>query len=69
MLQRIFLGHPPQHVIAEWNEARHMDLTGIALLRRLEAVRERYRLNPPESGGADAPEAEVMRIVCSDGLV
>ena len=37
---------------------------------RLEALRERYRLNvPDDSDAARPPEPEVIRIVCSDGLV
>ncbi len=68
-LQQIFVGHLPASVLAELNEARRMETTGPALARRLEAIRERYRLNPPEANGGQPTEVDVMRIVCSDGLV
>ncbi len=47
-LQQIFLGHLPASVLAELNAARRMETTGPAFARRLEAIRERYRLNPPQ---------------------
>jgi len=68
-LHQIFLGHLPANVLAELNEARRMETTGPAFARRLEAIRERYRLNPPEANGGQSTEVGVMRIVCSDGLV
>lgn len=48
-----------------------MELTGPSLIRRLEALRDRYRLNPPEPDDQASPaaSAEVVRIVCSDGLL
>lgn len=46
-----------------------MELTGSSLVRRLEALRERRRLNPSESSDVSHTHVEVMRIVCSDGLV
>lgn len=69
MLQRIFLDHLPNAVLAELEEARRMELTGSSLVRRLEALRERRRLNPSESSDVSHTHVEVMRIVCSDGLV
>jgi len=69
MLQRIFLDHLPNTVLAELEEARRMELTGSSLVRRLEALRERRRLNPSEPSDAGPAHVEVMRIVCSDGLV
>ena len=39
------------------------------LITRLEALRERYRLNPPDDSEQALPyEPQVIRIVCSDGL-
>jgi hypothetical protein len=46
-----------------------MELAGFPLVRRLEALRERYRLNPPESPANGPAAIEVMRMVCSDALV
>ena len=46
-----------------------MDLTGAALIRRLEALRGRHRLNPVADDDEETPlVAEVVRTVCSDGL-
>ncbi|HEY7065080.1 MAG TPA: helicase-related protein [Chloroflexota bacterium] len=70
VLQQIFLDHLPTSVLGELEEARRMELTGVSLIRRLEALRERHRLNPAESDAAGPPaEAEVVRIICSDGLI
>ena len=50
-------------------EIRDLRLEGRVLRIRLEALRERYRLNVPDgSDAARPPEPEVIRIVCSDGL-
>lgn len=65
---RLFLDHLPTNVLSELNEVRRMELAGFSLVRRLEAIRERHRLNPPEAGARPA-DVEVMRIICSDGLV
>ena len=47
-----------------------MRLEGQTLVRRLEALRERYRLNPVDvDGRQQSNETQVIRIVCSDGLV
>ncbi len=48
---------------------RRVGLDGDILLRRLEALRDKYRLNP--SGEDDSPGTAVgvLRIVCSEGLV
>ena len=42
-----------------------------ALIRRLDALRERHRLTAPDPEEATAPPAatEVVRIICSDGLL
>ena len=52
------------------SEIRELRLEGSALRTRLEALRERYRFNPPDdSDRSQAQEPQVVRIVCSDGLV
>ena len=71
VLQQIFLDHLPANVLAELEEVRRMELTGASLVRRLEALRERHRLNPAEQeAAAPTPAAEeAVRIVCSGGLL
>jgi hypothetical protein len=70
VLQQIFLGDLPARVVETLNETRRMEIAGDALTRRLEALRVRYRLNPPaDDDGAEPGEVGVLRIVCSDGLV
>ena len=59
----------PHTILTELREVQRMELTDVPLLRRLEALRARHRLNPPESSGTTPGEVEVIRIVCSDGLV
>ena len=48
-------------------DVRDLQIEGDALIRRLEALRNTYRLNPPEAEVTDR-EPEVIRIVCSEGL-
>ncbi len=70
VLRQIFLGDLPPQVDRAIGEIKNLRLEGSVLLTRLEALRERYRLNPP--GGDDSQrgeEPQVIRIVCSDGLV
>ena len=51
-------------------EIRNLRLEGPALRTRLEALRERYRLSSPDDVDlAPSQEPQVVRIVCSDGLV
>ena len=69
ILQQVFLDHLPPNVLAELNEVRRMEITGYQLVRRLEAIRERYRLNPSDVSNAPTIDMTVMRIICSDGLV
>jgi hypothetical protein len=71
ILQQIFFDHLPRNVVQDLEEVRRMQIEGASLIRRLEAMRLRYRLNPPDADEATAepPDAEVVRIVCSDGLV
>ena len=69
-LRRIFLGDLSPQVENALTEIRNMRLEGQVLLRRLEALRVRYRLNPPDdSDQTQTSEPQVVRIVCSDGLV
>ena len=68
-LRSIFLGELPSRVESHLTEIRSLQLTGSALLTRLQALRERYRLAVPESTDQGAPTPSVIRIVCSDGLV
>lgn len=70
VLRRIFTGDLPAPVEAALTEIRDLRLEGPAFHTRLEALRERYRLNPPDdSDDARQPDPQVVRIVCSDGLV
>ena len=70
LLRRIFGGDLPPQAENALGEIRDLRLEGRVLRIRLEALRERYRLNPPDdSGRGEALEPEVIRIVCSDGLV
>ena len=69
VLRSIFLGDLPSAVESQLTEIRSMQITGPALLTRLNALRERYRLNPPDQLDNAAPTPQVIRIVCSDGLV
>ena len=69
-LRSIFLGDLSPQVESALTDIRNMRLDGQALLRRLEALRFRYRLNPSEdSEMSQLSEPQVVRIVCSDGLV
>lgn len=68
-LRRIFLADAPQQVETALAEIRNMGIEGEGLVRRLQALRERYRLNPPDDSEPAAPEPQIVRIVCSDGIV
>ena len=70
ILRRIFTGELPAQVESALSEIRDLRLEGPAFRTRLEALRERYRLNPPDDSDMPRqPEPQVVRIVCSDGLV
>ena len=70
VLRRIFMGDLSPQVENALSEIRELRLEGSALRTRLEALRERYRLNPPgDSDRSQGPEPQVVRIVCSDGLI
>lgn len=69
VLQRIFLDHVPDTVQQELGEARKMQLTSRQLVVRLEALRTRFKLNPPEDDEPDLEQSTgITRIICSDGL-
>ncbi len=70
VVRSIFLNEVSPAVDDALTEIRNLKLDGEVLVRRLEALRERYRLNPPEISDTDGQRRpEVVRIVCSDGLV
>ena len=70
VLRRIFLGEVSSQVENALGEIRNLRLEGTAFRTRLEALRERYRLNPPDdTEGSQVQETQLVRIVCSDGLV
>ena len=69
ILRRIFLGDLPASVESHLTEIRSLQLTGSAMLTRLRALRERYRLNPRDESAQPSPTQQVIRVVCSDGLV
>lgn len=68
-LRRIFLAELPTGAENGLEDIRRLNLTGAVLITRLEALRERFRLNPPDdSANRQTPEPQIIRIVCSDGL-
>ena len=57
VLRRVFIGELPAQVESALSEIRELRLEGPAFRTRLEALRERYRLNPPDdSDGPRQPE-------------
>ena len=70
ILRRIFLANTMPQVESALSDIRTLGLQGEPLLVRLQALRERYRLNPRDDEDESTPaETQVIRIVCSDGLV
>ena len=68
-LRSIFQGSLPEQAERALTDLATQRIEGQALLDRLNALRERYRLNPPERQDADSmDQPQVVRIVCSDGL-
>ena len=68
-LRRIFLAELPTGAENGLEDIRRLNLTGTVLITRLEALRERFRLNPPDDSATNQPpEPQIIRIVCSDGL-
>ena len=69
-LRQIVQGPLQSHPEAALNDTYTARPVGEALLRRLNAWRETYRLMPPEVEAEPQRAApEVIRIVCSDGLL
>lgn len=69
VLERIFPDEAPPKVAEALEEMRRPGIEGDGLIRRLEALRALYRLNPPgNEDGAGPAEVGVLRIVCSEGL-
>ncbi len=69
-LRRVFLADVPPQAESHLTAIRDMRLEGDSLIARLNALRERYRLNPPDEGAPPQPPAPApARVVCSDGLV
>lgn len=69
ILRRIFSENPVLgQADLQLESIRKESVQGEALIRRLEVIRQHYRLNPP---GEDvrAESSEVIRVVCSDGLL
>ena len=71
LLRQVFLRDLPHQVLADLQEIREMRLERTGLVRRLEALRVRHRLSPPEEDDAGdvTMETQVVRIVCSEGLI
>ena len=70
VLRSIFMESVSPQVEAALSDIRALGLQGDSLLTRLQALRERYRLNPPDDEDESTPaEMQVIRIVCSDGLI
>lgn len=69
-LQQIFAGYLPSGVLAELAEIPRMQMTGTALVRRLDALRVRHRLTVPDPDEEDGSPAatEIVRIICSNGF-
>ena len=68
-LRLIFQGSLPEQAERALAEVAAQRIEGQALLDRLNALRERYRLNPPDRQDTDPTgQPQVVRIVCSDGL-
>ena len=70
VLRRVFQGGLPRQAELALTEIRKTRVEGLSLVRRLEALQDRYSLTPPDdSPSNDAQEPRVIRVVCSDGLV
>lgn len=71
VLRRVFLGDLPRQAEHALTEIRKSGVDGWSLVRRLEALQDRYGLTPrPDvSLSNEAQLPRVIRVVCSDGLV
>ena len=68
-LRRVFSGSLPGPVETALREILSLGLDGPALLVRLRALRQRFRLSAPVGQIQPADQTpQVVRIVCSDGL-
>ena len=67
-LRRIFRRSLPPRAEAALGEVYRLQPTGHALLVRLEASREQYRLSAKEDEEREPASLQIVRIVCSDGL-
>ena len=68
-LRRIFGGPLSPRVEAALGEVHKIQPQGSALLARLAALQDTYRLTVSgDDAVLEAPEADIVRIVCSDGL-
>ena len=69
-LRQIFAGPVPTRVENALAEINRIQPQGPALLARLERLRIDYYLSPPNNNAPRGPvRPEIIRIVCSDGLV
>ena len=67
-LRRIVSRSLPPRAEAALGEVYRLQPTGHALLVRLEALREQYRLSAKEDEEREPASPQIARIVCSDGL-
>jgi hypothetical protein len=56
-------------VLAVLQDTQDLKIEGAALIQRLEALKNTYRLNSPDPDDANPDlTPQIIRIVCSDGL-
>lgn len=70
VLQQIFNAPLQSTVTPALADIPRLGLTEMTLVRRLDALRERYRLSTPDEdeGAEQSAATEIVRIVCSNGL-
>ncbi len=68
-LRRIFAGPLPTPVERALADIQRIRPSGPALLARLEGLREDYRLSPQREPEPAPGQPQIIRIVCSDGLI
>lgn len=71
ILRRVFLGDFPRQAEHALTEICKNGVDDWPLVRQMEALQDRYRLNPPpaDSLSNEAQLPRVIRVVCLDGLV
>ena len=69
VLRRIYMGDLPPRVVEALNEVRRLGIDDASLQRRLESLRQIYRLAPADDDEVRTQPRGVLRIVCSDGFV